>query len=126
MCACGKPSTEESGDCGEGHGPVPCDCTTNPLLDRIDMMLEAVEKRPLMYGGDLNGVEVAWRTLKELQRFGRGKQCDDRKAYAKIAKKYNCGNWTLASKVADEGGDLGEAAYELIRRLKEVEDVHGC
>ena len=26
MCACGKPSRLESGDCGEGHGAVYCDC----------------------------------------------------------------------------------------------------
>jgi len=25
-CACGKPSRLQSGDCGEGHGPIPCEC----------------------------------------------------------------------------------------------------
>jgi hypothetical protein len=26
VCACGKPSRRESGDCGEGHGPIKCKC----------------------------------------------------------------------------------------------------
>lgn len=31
VCACGKPSVRESGSCGEDHGPVTCECQSNPL-----------------------------------------------------------------------------------------------
>lgn len=93
----------------------------------IERFRGGFEKRSLMYGGSLNGVEAAWNVLHVMEAFLEGEDIFDASddsdftAYARIASKYKCGNWVISAKVAHEMGETVEAAAELIRRLKEVD-----
>lgn len=91
------------------------------------------EKRSLMYGGDLSGVETMWYALQTFEAFMAGEDIfggstdidDDLRfrAYAQVASRYKCGNSPLSSKVRNEMGEGREASEELVRRLKEVDVV---
>lgn len=94
---------------------------------------ENFEKRSLMYGGDLSGVETMWYALQTFEAFMAGEDIfggstdidDDLRfnSYARVAAKYKCGNSPLSSKVRKEMGEGREASEELVRRLKEVDAV---
>ncbi len=94
---------------------------------------ENFEKRSLMYGGDLSGVETTWYALQTFEAFmagedifGRSTDIDDDlrfRAYVTVSSKYKCGNWPISAKVKEEMGEGREAAEELIRRLKEIDAV---
>ncbi len=94
----------------------------------VDTYRTSVEKRSLMYGGDLNGVEAVWSVINTMTNFLEGEDvfnADDIgfSAYETIAARYKCGNWAISTKVREELGETAEAASELIRRLKEVDDL---
>ncbi len=87
---------------------------------------EKIEKYGLMYGGNLNGVEVIWHTLDLISQFIDEKTSNhdlSRKAYANIASKKQCGSWTLSSKITHDMGSNPTAVTELIRCLKEVNEL---
>ncbi len=87
---------------------------------------ESFEKRPLMYGGDLNGIECTWHVVMSFKSFAANKhEIVDRirNAYGKISDKYHCGSWTIATKLDKEMGCTHESATELIKRLKEVDEM---
>ena len=93
----------------------------------IERFRGGFEKRSLMYGGSLNGVEAAWNVINVMEAFLEGENIfsadddSDFTAYSTIARKYRCGNWVISAKVKEEMGETVEAAEELIRRLKEVD-----
>jgi hypothetical protein len=96
----------------------------------IERFRGGFEQRSLMYGGSLNGVEAAWNVLTTMEEFLNGVDIYDRtegdlsfKAYSTVAEKYKCGNWVISAKVKEEMGEGPEAALELIRRLREVDDL---
>lgn len=96
------------------------------IRQKLSALRENVERRSLMYGGNLTGVESVWNMLCAFEAIIDGDidDCHD-KAYRAIAEKYRCGNWTLSGKVehemCKEGFATREAADELIRRLHEVD-----
>lgn len=108
------------------------------LLEFINSYRDRFAKYSLMYAGpSLDTIEAMWHMLCVFEDFavrrenvfdpvaaGSGKRPEDN-AYAVVAQKYRCGNWTLGSKVKDEmckdGHVTREAAEELVRRLREVD-----
>ena len=104
--------------------------TTEEVNQFLATWRENFEKRSLMYGGDLSGVETMWYALQTFEAFMAGEDIfgektdiDDLRfrAYAQVASKYRCGNSPISVKVKKEMGEGREASEELVRRLKEVD-----
>lgn len=110
------------------EGATPSVGTGDDLISRselnkhIDNQLEAVAKRGLMYGGDLNGVEAVWVTLMFIKYHINDVNDEGwRQAYGRVAQKYKCGSALISSKLAREMSQTSEASVELARRLREVD-----
>ena len=121
------PASRSGPERGAGSSPAGgTHVSEESLRAFIGDLRSAFEKRSLMYGGDLNGVEAAWHMLEMFQIYLEG---DDpcragvRDPYAVVAQKYRCGSCVISSKVKHEMGEDPRAAEELIRRLNEVSDL---
>lgn len=99
------------------------------LVEYLIDYKDKIEKAPLMHGGSLMGVEALWLGISTIQGFIRDSRDEierarlARQAYEAVATKYKCGNWTLASKAEDHYGQTVEAGTELVRWLREIDEV---
>lgn len=102
--------------------------TIDDMKHFLDNFRNDFEQRPLMFGGDLSGIEAIWFTLSSIEGFIYGINAEEaRKAYTKVAQKYKCGNIGLSGRVKMEAEnnnwDNMKVSEVLIGRLAEVRAI---
>lgn len=99
------------------------------LLAKFDQIRQGFEKYPLMYGGDLEGIETFDHMLSAAESIvsGRDQYEFGPRAYGQIRDKYRCGPLGLSSQTADyakkKNLDMGQASLLLIERLREIREL---
>lgn len=98
--------------------------TMEEFLLGFNELRSEFEKRPLLYGGTLFGVETFWHAIRAIDSLLYDRNSREG-SYHTIAMKYHCGNWSIASKTEEEAKkkkwDSSFACQTLMSRLKEVE-----